>query len=79
VASADTSRFGKFFQRLPGLTTQTNQELADPAQTQPDPNADSATNCVVNAPPSGCLESGFTHVGRFLFVSPELRTRPRAD
>jgi hypothetical protein len=79
VASADTSRFGKFFQRLPGLTTQTNQELADLAQTQPDPNADSANNCVVNAPPSGCLESGFTHVGQFLIVSPESRTRLRAD
>src|SRR4051812_17999554 len=54
-ASAD---FGRMFPGLPGLTDQTNQQLADLAQTQLDPNADAGDNLAV--------PSGFTYGGQFL-------------
>ena len=89
VASADTSRFGELFPDQPSLTSQTNQQLADLAQTQLDPGAASADNCDVKRPESGCVGSGFTYVGQFIDhdltlqqsqppLRPRLRLRRRA-
>jgi hypothetical protein len=50
--------FGRMFPSLPGLTDQTPQQLADLAQTQLDPNADTGDNLAV--------PSGFTYGGQFV-------------
>jgi hypothetical protein len=76
VASADTSRFGELFPDQPGLTSQTDQQLADLAQTQLDPGAASADNCDVKDPESGCVGSGFTYVGQFIDHDLTLDTSP---
>jgi hypothetical protein len=76
VASADTSRFGELFPDQPSLTSQTNQQLADLAQTQLDPGAASADNCDVKRPESGCVGSGFTYVGQFIDHDLTLDTSP---
>jgi hypothetical protein len=57
--------FGKLFPDIPPLNTQTAQQIADLAQTQRDPNADSENNCVrpaVSGPT--CTPSGFTYFGQ---------------
>jgi hypothetical protein len=43
--TAHAGQFGRLFTGLPPLNSQTNQQLADLAQTQLDPNADSENNC----------------------------------
>jgi hypothetical protein len=53
------SMFGRIFPAEPLFNTQTNQELADLAQIQLDPNADADNN------PTG-LMSGFTYFGQFV-------------
>jgi len=61
------TNFGKMFPDLPGFTTPTNQQLADLAQTQLDPNNDSENNCTkTTRTVSGCVFSGFTYFGQFI-------------
>jgi hypothetical protein len=57
-ATARANNFGRLLPALAGFTTPTNQQLADLAQTQLDPNLDSENN-------PGML-SGFTYLGQAL-------------
>jgi hypothetical protein len=69
--------FGKLFPDLPPLNTQTAQQIADLAQTQRDPNADSENNCVrpaVSGPT--CTPSGFTYFGQDVDHDLTLDTSP---
>src|SRR3954468_10963498 len=65
-ATAGAENFGRLFPELPPLNSQTNQQLADLAQTQLDPNADAQNNCDDTTIASGCLFSGFTYFGQFI-------------
>jgi hypothetical protein len=65
--TAHAGQFGRLFTGLPPLNSQTNQQLADLAQTQLDPNADSENNCerpAISGPT--CTTSGFTYFGQFV-------------
>lgn len=77
TASAQ-SRFGELFPDLPPLNTQSNQQLADLAQTQLDPNLDDENNCAqpLAVPPVDCVGSGFTYLGQFLDHDLTLDTSP---
>jgi hypothetical protein len=57
-AAAVKDPFIRTFPNLPGFTQPTQQQIADLAQTQLDPNADAQNNVGVN--------SGFTYFGQFL-------------
>ncbi len=67
-ASAQTGNFGRLFPDSPGFVDPTNQQLADLAQTQLDPNADSGNNVGVT--------SGFTYFGQFIDHDLTLDTSP---
>ena len=67
-ATVTVSPFGEVYPRLPGLTSQTNQEIADLAQTQLDPNADSENNPT--------MLSVFTYMGQFIDHDLTLDTSP---
>jgi hypothetical protein len=54
---AGATNFGRLFPALPPLTGATNQQLADLAQLQLDPNNDSENNAA--------MLSGFTYLGQF--------------
>jgi hypothetical protein len=75
-ARADGS-FGRLFPGLPALNGQSAQQIADLAQTQLDPNADSENNCQrpAVAGPS-CTPSGFTYFGQFIDHDLTLDTSP---
>lgn len=75
AAPADPSRFGVLLPGLPPLDGQTNQQLADLAQTQLDPGADAANNCA-DATQADCLGSGFTYLGQFVDHDLTLDTSP---
>ena len=67
TATAQSTRFGEMFPDLPDFTAPTNQQLADLAQTQLDPNADSRTTAWSRHRPSqGCVFTGFTYFGQFI-------------
>ena len=77
VASADEpSRFGRLFPNLPAFTDPTNQQLADLAQTQLDPNADADNNCADPFAIVGCTFAGFTYFGQFIDHDLTLDTSP---
>jgi hypothetical protein len=63
-----SSQFGEIFDKLPGLTAQTNQEIADLAQGQLDPNLDSENN--------PAMLSVFTYFGQFIDHDLTLDTSP---
>lgn len=56
--SQSATNFGRLFPGLPPLTGPTNQQLADLAQTQLDPNLDEGNN--------EAMLSGFTYLGQFI-------------
>ena len=70
IASSATAadQFGRLFPTLPAFVDPTNQQLADLAQTQLDPNADSGDNVGVTA--------GFTYFGQFIDHDLTLDTSP---
>jgi hypothetical protein len=75
-ARADGS-FGRLFPGLPALSGQSAQQIADLAQTQLDPNADSGNNCQRPAVAgSSCLPSGFTYFGQDVDHDLTLDTSP---
>ena len=67
-SAAAADQFGRLFPTLPAFVDPTNQQLADLAQTQLDPNADSGNN--VGVP------SGFTYFGQFIDHDLTLDTSP---
>jgi Animal haem peroxidase len=77
TAPAHAGTFGRLFPGLAPLNTQTNQQVADLAQTQLDPNADTDNNCPAGATLySQCTGSGFTYFGQFLDHDLTLDTSP---
>jgi hypothetical protein len=67
TGAAQASNFGRLFPDAAPLNSQTPQQLADLAQTQLDPNADSENNCAPGETSgTGCLGSGFTYFGQFI-------------
>ena len=81
AATAQSTRFGEMFPNLPDFTAPTNQQLADLAQTQLDPNADSENNCLVTTPPvsaGACSAGSRTSGSSSTTTSPSTCPRPRS-
>lgn len=73
---AAAAPFGEMFPELPDFTAPTVQQLADLAQTQQDPNADTENNCADTVAETGCVFAGMTYFGQFVDHDLTLDTAP---